>query len=99
MFAQLSRSRHTEPNINGPSRGRGTWFETAPRPRHIQALGTVVATAAAAVSSSKVSMPAVAIPKATAFNFSFLDWTWRPISFRKQLQSVYVYVSAIATPM
>ena len=28
---------------------------------------------------------------------TFLLWTWRPIS--KQLQSVFVYVSAIATPM
>ena len=69
MFAQLSRSRHTEPKINGPSRGRGTWFETESRPRHnhlrkvLQALGTVVATAAAIQFK---------FPKATAFNFSSL---------------------------
>ena len=49
MFAQLSRSRHTELKINGPSLGRGSWFETESRPRHnhlckvLQALGTVVA--------------------------------------------------------
>jgi len=77
----MSRSRHTEPKINGPS--RGTWFETETRLWHnhlckvLQALGTVVATVLLLLllSNSKVFMLAVAIPKAAAVNFSFLNMT------------------------
>ena len=54
-----------------PSQDRGTTISAKFSKRW--ELSTVVATAADAVSNSKVSMPAVAIPKATAFNFFSLD--------------------------
>ena len=104
MFAQLSRSRHTEPKINGPSRGRSTYLvrdrvktKAQPLCKVLQALGTVVATATAAAIQFKFPCQQWTFPKPLLL--TFLLWTWRPISFRKQLQSVYVYVSAIATPM
>ena len=77
MFAQLSRSRHTEPKIYGraealgsrPSQDRGATTSAKFSKRwELSSLLLLLL-----LSNSKVSMPAEAIPKATTFNFSSLD--------------------------